>query len=124
VIRANSQKLFVGILKDIQITHEGACYNVSLTGISSTEKLDHKKKNRSFQDISKTYREVMEQVIADTQGAKLWFQGANQTIQSPLYQIEETDWSFRFFGGYELQGYSPADAAADVAEYKENCDLN
>lgn len=94
MISASNQKLFVGILKDVQITHEGAYYHVSLTGISSTEKLDHKKKNRSFQDISKTYKEVMEQVIADTPGAKLWFQGTDHTIQSPLYQIDETDWSF------------------------------
>ena len=30
----------------------------------------------------------------------------------------------RLLGGYDIQGYSPADAAADIAEYKANCDLN
>jgi len=94
MISASSQTLFVGILRDIQITHEGACYHVSLTGISSTDKLDHEKKNRSFQDTFMTYREVMQQVIADTPGTKLWFQGIDRTIQKPLYQIDETDWSF------------------------------
>ncbi len=30
----------------------------------------------------------------------------------------------RSLGGYDVQGYSPADAAADIAEYKADCDLN
>ena len=30
----------------------------------------------------------------------------------------------RLLGGYDIQDYSPADAAADIAEYKANCDLN
>ena len=30
----------------------------------------------------------------------------------------------RLLGGYDIQGYSPADAAADIAEYKADCDLN
>ena len=41
-----------------------------------------------------TYREVMEQVVAGTLGGRLWFHGKDQPIQSPLYQIEETDWAF------------------------------
>ncbi|MCI9398702.1 MAG: hypothetical protein HFJ07_02610 [Lachnospiraceae bacterium] len=47
-----------------------------------------------YLDTSMTYREVMEQVIAGTLGGRLWFHGEDQPIQSPLYQIEETDWAF------------------------------
>ena len=94
MVSANNRTLFTGILKEVQIIHEGAGYHVSLTGVSSTEKLDYRKKNRSFQDVSQTYRAVMEQVIAGTPGAKLRFHGLDQTIQHPLYQIDETDWEF------------------------------
>ena len=34
------------------------------------------------------------------------------------------EYIIRFLGGYDIQGYSPADAAADIAEYKADCDLN
>ena len=80
MVSANNRTLFMGILKEVQITHEGAGYHVSLTGVSSTEKLDYRKKNRSFQDVSQTYRAVMEQVIAGTLGAKLRFHGLDQKI--------------------------------------------
>lgn len=91
---AGDRLLFAGMLREVQIAHEGAAYHVKLTGVSATEQLDHSRQNRSFQNISMTYGEVMQQVLADTPGAKLWFHGADRTIQNPLYQIEETDWAF------------------------------
>ena len=93
-VGAGDRILFAGILKEVQITHEGAAYHVVLTGVSATDQLDHGKKNRSFQDISMTYGEVMKQVLADTPGARIWFHGTDQTIRNPLYQIGETDWAF------------------------------
>ncbi|MBO5032835.1 MAG: hypothetical protein J6D08_13290 [Lachnospiraceae bacterium] len=86
--------LFAGILKEVQVIREGTEYHVLLTAVSSTEQLDNRKKNRSFQNVSMTYKEVMEQVLADTPGTNLWFHGADQAIQRPLYQVEETDWEF------------------------------
>ena len=94
MIGANNRILFAGLLKEVQLTYEGSRYHISLSGISSTDQLDHNIKNRSFQDTSMTYREVMEQVVAGTLGGRLWFHGEDQPIQSPLYQIEETDWAF------------------------------
>ena len=91
---AGDRLLFAGMLQDIQVSHEGAHYRVSLTGVSATGMLDHAKKDRSFQDVSMTCREVMERVLADTPGAGLLFHGEDQAIQSPLYQTGETDWVF------------------------------
>ena len=51
-------------------------------------------KKQKFPRHIYTYREVMEQVVAGTLGGRLWFHGEDQSIQSPLYQIEETDWAF------------------------------
>lgn len=91
---AGSRMLFAGRIREVQMTHEGTSYHVTVTGVSMTEQLDLLKRDRSFQDVSMTYREVMEQVAAGTPGTKLWFHGADRAIQSPLYQIGETDWEF------------------------------
>ena len=37
---------------------------------------------------------------------------------------DNIEFIIRLLGGYDIQDYSPADAAADIAEYKANCDLN
>ncbi len=93
-VRADHQILFAGMLKEAQIKQEGRGYQVSLTGVSDTERLDYRKKRRTFQDTSMTYREVMQTVLADTPGAKLQFHVEDREIGMPLYQIEETDWAF------------------------------
>ncbi|MDD6626868.1 MAG: contractile injection system protein, VgrG/Pvc8 family [Lachnospiraceae bacterium] len=93
-ISADNRTLFTGIPEEVYMIQEGRGYQLSMTGVSATKQLDYQRKNRSFQDVSMTYRKVMEQVLADTQGAKLYFHETDQTIGEPLYQIEETDWEF------------------------------
>lgn len=93
-ISADNRTLFTGILEEVHMIQEGRGYQLSMTGVSATKQLDYQRKNRSFQNVSMTYREVMEQILADTQGAKLYFHELDQTIREPLYQIEETDWEF------------------------------
>ncbi len=93
-VRADHQILFAGMLKEVQIKQEGRGYQVSLTGVSYTERLDYRKKRRTFQDTSMTYREVIQTVLADTPGAKLQFHVEDREIGTPLYQMEETDWAF------------------------------
>lgn len=93
-VRADHQILFAGMLKEAQLKQEGRGYQVSLTGVSDTERLDYRKRRRTFQDTSMTYREVMQTVLADTPGAKLRFHVEDREIGTPLYQMEETDWAF------------------------------
>ncbi len=64
-VYAGDQILFAGLLKEVQVMQEGRGYRISLTGVSSTERLDCRKKSRSFQDSSMTYREAAERVLAD-----------------------------------------------------------
>ena len=33
-------------------------------------------------------------------------------------------WLLRKMGAYDLEGYSPGDAAMDIREYKENCETD
>ena len=68
---AGSRLLFAGQIREVQMTHEGSSYHVVLRGVSATQQLDLLRRNRSFQDISMTYWEVMQQVLAGTPGAKL-----------------------------------------------------
>ncbi len=93
-VYAGNQILFAGLLKEVQVMQEGRGYRISLTGVSSTERLDCRKKSRSFQDSSMTYREAAERVLADTEGMRVWFHGEDRKIGKPVYQIEETDWEF------------------------------
>lgn len=94
MIGAGEEVLFTGILKEVQISKEGQEYRAIMTGVSATEQLDHRRKSRTFQDVSMTYCEVIEQVLADTPGARLLFHKAEEKIGKPIYQIDETDWEF------------------------------
>jgi len=93
-VRGNHGILFEGMLKAAQVKQEGMGYHVSITGVSYTEGLDYQKKCRTFQDVSLTYEEVMQQVLADTPDVRLQFHGDDIEIGTPLYQLEETDWEF------------------------------
>lgn len=93
-IAADNQILIIGIPETVEINHEGRGYRVSITGVSMSRKLDHQRKSRSFQDISLTYQQVMEQVLEGIPKTRLYFHEADQAIGKPLYQVEETDWEF------------------------------
>lgn len=93
-IGAGSRLLFAGILDEAEVMQEGRGYGIIMRGAAATRLLDCRKKDRSFQDVSMTYRQVMEQAAADTPGAVLHFHAEDQAIGQPLYQLEETDWEF------------------------------
>lgn len=93
-VNADNRLLFAGMIEEVRMTQEGRGYHLTLKGVSATEQLDYRRKCRSFQDVSMTYREIMEQILADTPGAKLQFHVEDREIGSPVYQIEETDWEF------------------------------
>ena len=86
--------LFRGLIKEAQVVHEGGGYQIFIQGISNTIRLDYEKKNRTFQNCNSTYQEVMREVLEDTTGANLNFCASDRKIETPLYQIEETDWEF------------------------------
>ena len=76
------------------ILQEGQGYQVSIQGISKTVQIDYKKKSRIFQNVNKTYQEIMREALKDTVGAGIRFYASDRKIEVSLYQIEETDWEF------------------------------
>lgn len=88
------EPVFVGVMQDVEIEHDGYGYQICIHGSSATSLIDSMKKSRTFQDITKTYEEIMWEVLADTQGAGLKFYVNDRKINTPVYQIEETDWEF------------------------------
>ena len=86
--------LFTGIVMSIQIMQEGNGYKVSLRASSTTVQVDCERKSRTFQNIHNTYQDIIRKVLKNAEGAKLYFYVKDREIDTPLYQIEETDWEF------------------------------
>lgn len=57
--------------------------------------LDQQIKNRSFQNVSYTYQDVIGSVITENNQAVLkWNEASNQSIDMPVIQFNETNWMF------------------------------
>lgn len=86
--------LFSGMIQEIREVQEGQGYQISVRGISKTAQTDCRKKSRTFQNVNRTYQEIMREVLQDTVGSDIRFHVEDQKIEIPLYQLEETDWEF------------------------------
>lgn len=85
--------LFIGMISRISFSQEGKFATVSLKAVSYSYKMDIKRKSRSFQDLSKTFRDVAETVISGY-GGKLGFPVQDRKLKYPLIQYRETDFQF------------------------------
>lgn len=87
--------LFEGMPTKVNVTCENGIYTMELAAVSATYQLDIQKKSRSFQDISKTYRDIMKQIIIQENSGQCIFSGkVDEEIGIPYIQYEETDWQF------------------------------
>lgn len=87
--------IFSGVVYLCNIHRENELFFavLHLTGVTSV--LDLMPRSRSFQDITMTYRQVVEDVLKDTPNASADFsEVANQPIGKPIIQYQETDWVF------------------------------
>ena len=87
--------IFSGVIYSCNIHRENELFFavLHLTGVTSV--LDLMPRSRSFQDITMTYRQVIEDVLKDTPNASADFsEVANQPIGKPIIQYQETDWVF------------------------------
>lgn len=91
-----AEPLFRGVVQMVHVIKENSYYHIEAEAVSGTQKLDHEKKSRSFQDMHMTYRTVVETVLQDTEAAGVVFEAAEADvpIEKPLIQYEETDWEF------------------------------
>jgi hypothetical protein len=92
----SERKLFVGYLNTVKIEKMGeGLHYVEVDLLSTSCKLDQSIKNRSFQDVSLTHEQVMENVAGETQMATiLWNIEESSAISKPVIQYNETDWEF------------------------------
>ncbi len=85
--------LFVGVLNHVDYREEGQYATLCIKAVSYTWKMDIEKKSRSFQDLSRTYRDVAEHVIGGHDAVMVW-NISDRPLEHPLIQYKETDYSF------------------------------
>ena len=86
---------FFGTADLFKVNRTGEVFFAKTHVVGATAQLDVELKSRSFQDVTMTYRQVVETVLHDTPNASADFADiADQSIQKPLIQYEETDWAF------------------------------
>jgi uncharacterized protein YueI len=91
----NTKPLFRGIVLHIDVKAVRDIYYLTVEAISNTYLLDVKLKSRSFQNVKMTYKEIINQVIADTPGADFRDTASQgKTIGKFIMQYQETDWQF------------------------------
>lgn len=89
-----NQILFWGYLVKIEMESVGKTTKMHLVAKSGSHKLDQKAESQSFQNIDKTYAEVIRLAVERAGGRTICESGINQKIEKPLIQYEETVWEF------------------------------
>lgn len=106
--------LFAGIIEDVELLEEGKYATLSLRAVSYQWKMDVKRKSRSFQNISMTYREVVKAVLQDY-GAELIWNCSDRQLEYPLIQYKETDYHFiKRILSHIGEGITTVDSSAKV----------
>lgn len=85
--------LFTGIIAGIKLKEEGRFATLSLKAFSCTWKMDIERKTRSFQCLSKTYREVTKKILQDYNAEMRW-NIPDKCLEHPFIQYNETDYHF------------------------------
>lgn len=88
------QALFYGYITKIEIKTIGQTEQILLEAISASYQLDRQVFSRSFQDMSKTYGEVVQEAAEEAQGLVIRNRDCDKKIDFPIIQYEETAWEF------------------------------
>lgn len=88
------QTLFWGYLVKTEFENVGKVTKVRLKAKSGSYKLDQQAESQSFQNVEKTYAEVIKQATERAGGKTICESGVGQKIGKPLIQYEETVWEF------------------------------
>jgi len=87
--------VFVGVIDTISVRQYHDVYYLELEAVSYSYNLDITKKYRSFQDLSMTYRDILDEVLADYDKTHYIDTVTNkQIIPDIIVQYNETDWEF------------------------------
>lgn len=87
--------IFSGIVERVKLIRRGGIDYVEAEVVSGTILMDREKKKRSFQDVDKTYEEIVKEIVSEyREGATICTVGEEEKIGVPLIQYNETDWEF------------------------------
>ena len=86
--------LFCGIIEQTYIFVENGVSQIIMTALSSSVMLDKEKKSRSYQDIEKSYGQLVQETVENIGGEVEIYSSDAIQIQKPIVQYEETDWEF------------------------------
>lgn len=89
-----NQILFWGYLVKTEVENVGKVTKIKLTAKSGSYMLDQQVESRSFQNVEKTYAEVIRQAAECAGGRTICEAGADCRIGKPIIQYEETAWEF------------------------------
>lgn len=68
VNEGNSIRLFYGIVQKVKTTNVNSVYYLEIQALTSSSKLDIKKKSRSFQNVKMTYEDLIKEILEDYSG--------------------------------------------------------
>lgn len=85
--------LFSGLIDNVELKNVGDYAVLELGAVSYLWQMDREKKSRSFQDISRTYRDITEE-IAKEYSVKVTWNLPDRELPCPLIQYQETDYQF------------------------------
>lgn len=87
--------LFQGVVTDIKVKTKGCVSMLYVTAHSNTIMLDALKNSFSYQDKSRSYQSIADEVLGRNKGAKAIYSGeANAPTNKFTIQYKETDWEF------------------------------
>jgi hypothetical protein len=85
--------IFSGILRELKIeAHEGNLYKITVNAITHTYLMDIKIKRRTFQDITKTYKELVEEITEEYGGGMIYKAKENPELGGFTIQYNTSDW--------------------------------
>lgn len=93
-VLAEGKKIFSGIITAIKVSGKGNTSYVEVEGKTYSMLMDQKKKSRSFQRVSMTYKELATELLSEYAGAQILFSMPDVAIGEIAIQYRETDWQF------------------------------
>lgn len=87
------ESLFYGLIDSAELKNVGDYAVLELQAVSDIWQMDVEKKSRSFQDMTRTYRDITEEIAKEYSFTVRW-NLPDGAIPCPLIQYQETDYQF------------------------------
>lgn len=88
------QNIFWGIIVYIMIKREGKLEYITLKVLSASYLLDQKLSNCSYQNVQKTYGEIVREAVEIEGGRIIRNRDLDKIIETPVIRYQETVWQF------------------------------